>query len=87
MTYPAPPVCPRLRTFRDCGRECSEIVDHGLTDSYKVGDAVVRRLSGARPAEPRAPTPYARGRIDTSFPHTTIRYRDVNSGVQVVRVM
>jgi hypothetical protein len=30
---------------------------------------------------------YARGRIDTSFPHTTIRYREVNSGVQVVRVM
>lgn len=30
---------------------------------------------------------YARGRVDTSFPHTTIRYREVNSGVQVVRVM
>ncbi|GGP67626.1 hypothetical protein GCM10010278_51410 [Streptomyces melanogenes] len=28
-----------------------------------------------------------RGRIEASFPHTTSRYRDVNSGVQVVSVM
>lgn len=28
-----------------------------------------------------------RGRIETSLPHTTSRYRDVYSGVQVVRVM
>lgn len=26
------------------------------------------------------------GRMDTSLAHTTIRYREVNSGVQVVRV-
>jgi hypothetical protein len=47
-----------------------------------------RRTAHRNRAPRTTPTPrYARGRVDTSFPHTTIRYRDVNSGVQVVSVM